>query len=135
MYMPPEELKQQIARVKEKEHAEAEKMHDIMLSDKRKENLISKIRDTQQQKTDKKKIVTLVAVVVLLVLGFIYAKKQNFWMNSAQREQDKKIQQALDRMEEVQKANPPVTPADVTSVNDFMTNFRSQEKAYQIKKK
>ncbi len=133
--MPPEELKQQIARVKEKEHAEAEKMHDIMLSSQRKENLIAKTKDIEQHNTDKKKLVTLVAVVILLVLGFIYAKKQNFWMHTAEREQDKKIQQAIDRMEEVVNANPPVTPADVVAADKFMSSLRAQEKASQTKKK
>lgn len=133
--MPPEELQKQIARVKEKEHADAEKMHDIMLSHQRMDESISKHNAIDQRASDKKKIATVVAVAVLLVLGFIYAQKNGFWMNKKEVEKNKVIEQALKRMEEVNKSNPPVTTADVTSANKTMSDFRAQEKASQTKKK
>ena len=133
--MPPEELQKQIARVKEKEHVDAEKMHDILLSRQRMDESVSKHMNIDQRASDKKKIATVVAVAVLLILGFLYAQKNGFWMNKAEVVQNKVIEQAMKRMEEVTKSNPPVTEADVTSATNAMSDFRAQEKASQTKKK
>ena len=129
--MPPEELQKQIARIKEQEHADAVKMHDIMLSHQRAENMINKSKEAEQRSLDKKRIITLIAISVLLIFGFIYAQKQGFWLNKSLREKDKVIEQAMKRMEEVQKSYPPVTPTDVAAAKNFMSDFRAQEKSTQ----
>jgi len=128
-HMPPEEFKKQVARVKEKEHTDAEKINDIVMLHKHIDEPVSK--NINQYPADKKKILTVIAVIVLLVLGFVYAQKKGFWMNKQSNEQDKAVQQALRRMEEVRKENPPITEADVTAATNFMANLRSQEKASQ----
>ncbi len=133
--MPPEELQQHIARIKEQERAEAEKMHDTMLSRQRLDETINKNKNIEQRASDKKKIATVVAVTVLLVLGFIYAQKNGFWLNKEQRVIDANIEQALKRMDEVTKSVPPLTPADVAEAEKFMSDIRATETANQTKKK
>ncbi|MGI9117971.1 MAG: hypothetical protein ACR2IQ_00275 [Minisyncoccia bacterium] len=131
--MPPEELQKQIARVKEKEHAEAEKMHDIMLSHQHtNERLTANTTDTKQ---DKKKIVTFIAVIVLLVLGFIYAQKNGFWLNNSKNAKNKEMEQALKRMDEITKNTTPATYEDIVSTKEFMSDIRAQQKSAQTKKK
>ncbi len=133
--MPPEELQQHIARIKEQERAEAEKMHDTMLSRQRLDETINKNKNIEQRASDKKKIATVIAITVLLVLGFVYAQKSGFWLNKEQRVIDANTEQALKRMDEVTKSVPPLTPTDIAEAEKFMADIRATETANQTKKK